>query len=155
MQIVLFRQKSVGRNYNNRIQACLWQRLVSRRSKLCIICRRFYWNTHNRKCFRCHWATKNSFLWSFHCNGIVLFAPCSIRCHWSCYYSIFSWTSLLASLWVRSGIHGPPGPGTDESESVRDFQNFVGPGPVRSQNLNSGPWFLKFSWSWSQLVRDF
>ena len=29
-----------------------------------------------------------------------------------------------------TGIHGPEGPGTDRSESVRDFQNFVGPGLV-------------------------
>ena len=43
-----------------------------------------------------------------------------------------------------SGIHGPPSPETDRSESVRDFQNFVGPGPVRSQALKR----------FSVLVRD-
>ena len=34
-----------------------------------------------------------------------------------------------------AGIHGRPGPGTDRSESVRDFQNFDGPGSVQSQAL--------------------
>jgi len=48
---------------------------------------------------------------------------------------------------VWSGIHGPPGLGTDRSESVGDFQNFVDPGPVRSQ-------VLKFSRSWSGSVPD-
>ena len=50
---------------------------------------------------------------------------------------------------IRPGIRGPPSPGTYRSESVRDFQNFVGsglvsgfetfpgPGPVLSQVLNS------------------
>ena len=28
-----------------------------------------------------------------------------------------------------------PDPGTDRSESVRDFQNFVGPGPVRDLEI--------------------
>ena len=36
---------------------------------------------------------------------------------------------------LETGIHGPPGPGTDRSESVPDFQNFSGPGPV----LGTGP----------------
>ena len=31
------------------------------------------------------------------------------------------------------GIHGPPGPGTDRSDTVRDFQNFVCPHSVRSE----------------------
>ena len=69
---------------------------------------------------------------------------------------------------IRPGIHGPPGPGTYRSESVRDFQNFVGPGPVpgfeiflgsgpswsgiskiASVMVRAGPGFLKFSRSWS------
>ena len=37
------------------------------------------------------------------------------------------------------GIHGPPGPGTDGSESVRDFPNFVGPGPVPGFEIFLGP----------------
>ena len=36
---------------------------------------------------------------------------------------------------LKSGINGPPDPGTDRSESVRNFQKFVGPGPVRSRVL--------------------
>ena len=44
----------------------------------------------------------------------------------------------------KAGIHGPPGPGTDRSEPVRDFRNFVGPGPVPGfeiflKPLGSGP----------------
>ena len=35
--------------------------------------------------------------------------------------------------WSRTGIHGPPDPGTDRSDLVRDFLNFVGPGPARSE----------------------
>ena len=31
--------------------------------------------------------------------------------------------------WGWPGIHGPPGPGTDRSESVRDLEFFLGPGP--------------------------
>ena len=27
---------------------------------------------------------------------------------------------------LQAGIHGQPGPGTDRSKLVRDFQNFVG-----------------------------
>ena len=42
------------------------------------------------------------------------------------------WLSTSVVLQLQ-GIHGPPGPGTDRSESVRDFQNFVGPGSVRDQ----------------------
>ena len=37
------------------------------------------------------------------------------------------------------GIHGPPGPVTNRSDSVRDFQNFVGPGPVRDLEIFLGP----------------
>ena len=61
-----------------------------------------------------------------------------------------------------SGIHGPRGPGTDRSESVRDFQNFGGPGPVWSRVLKFfsvlvpfGPKFRNFSWSWSGSVPSF
>ena len=38
-----------------------------------------------------------------------------------------------------SGIHRPPGPGTDRSESVQDSHNFVGPGPVRNLEIVLGP----------------
>ena len=55
--------------------------------------------------------------------------------------------------YLGPGIYGQPGPGTDRSESVRDFQNFVGPGSVRSEILKffwvlvrSGPRFSKFCW---------
>ena len=37
----------------------------------------------------------------------------------------------IAKLRGWSGIHGRPGPGTDRSESVRDFPIFLGPGPVQ------------------------
>ena len=76
--------------------------------------------------------------------------------------------------YLNPGIQGPPGPGTDRSELVRDFQHFVGPGPLRdfsnfpgpgpiwsgisktiSVLVQAGPGFLKFSGSWSELVRDF
>ena len=40
---------------------------------------------------------------------------------------------------MGSGIHGPPGPGTDPSESIRDFQNFVGPDPSRLLEFFLGP----------------
>ena len=44
---------------------------------------------------------------------------------------------------LEPGIHRPPGPGTDRSELVKDFQIFVGPrflifsplGPVRDQSV--------------------
>ena len=41
--------------------------------------------------------------------------------------------TFLVALSVQggTGIHGPPWTGTDRSESVRDVQDFVGPGPVR------------------------
>ena len=72
----------------------------------------------------------------------------------------------------QPGIHGPPGPGNDRSESVRDFQIFVGPvrdleiflgpGPswsgiskIVSVLVPAGPEFLKFSRSWSELVLEF
>ena len=45
---------------------------------------------------------------------------------------------------------------------VRDFPNFVGPGPVRSEIfqillvlVRFGPRFSKFCWSWSGSVPDF
>ena len=48
------------------------------------------------------------------------------------------------------------------SGSVRDFQNFVGPGPVRSEIfkillvlVRFGPRFSKFCWSWSGPVQNF
>ena len=37
----------------------------------------------------------------------------------------------MAARMFRPGIHGPPGPVTDRSELVIDFQKFVRPGPVR------------------------
>ena len=57
---------------------------------------------------------------------------------------------------LKPGIHGPSGPGTNRSDLVRDFlnfigtgptdqdfPNFVGPGPVRSEisefSFGSGP----------------
>ena len=55
-----------------------------------------------------------------------------------------------------TGIHGPPWTGTDRSESVRDVQDFVGPGPVRYLEifLDPGPvrsqdskFFLVLVWS--------
>ena len=46
-----------------------------------------------------------------------------------------------------TGIHGPPWTGTDRSESVRDVQDFVGPGPVR--------YLENFSCSWSGSVPGF
>ena len=57
-----------------------------------------------------------------------------------------------ASLASPAGIHGPPDPGTDRSESVQDFQNFVGPGPVPSFEIFSvlvrfGPRYRIFSWT--------
>ena len=39
------------------------------------------------------------------------------------------------SISSQAGIHGPAGPGTDRPDLVRDFLNFVGPGPA-----GSGPW---------------
>ena len=52
------------------------------------------------------------------------------------------------SLSLVTGIHGPPGPGTDQFELVRDLQIFLGPGPVRSEGstfllvpVRSGPRF--------------
>ena len=44
---------------------------------------------------------------------------------------------------IRAGIHQPPGPRTDRSVLVRDFRNFVGPGPswsLISQFFGPGPW---------------
>ena len=35
-----------------------------------------------------------------------------------------------AKVKLPSGINGRPGPGTDQSDLVRDFLNFVGPGPL-------------------------
>ena len=62
---------------------------------------------------------------------------------------------------IGAGIHGPPGPGTDRSDLVRDFLNFIGPGPVRTEIfefflvlVRSGPRFSNFSWSWSGSVRE-
>ena len=51
-------------------------------------------------------------------------------------------------------IYGLPGPETSRSESVRDFQIFVGPGPVRdleflSVLVRAGTGFLKFFRFWS------
>ena len=40
---------------------------------------------------------------------------------------------------TQPGIHGPPCPVTDRSESARDFQNFVGLGPVRDLEIFIGP----------------
>ena len=39
----------------------------------------------------------------------------------------------------RSGIHVPPGPRTDRSESVRDFQNLIHPGSVPGFEIFLGP----------------
>ena len=41
---------------------------------------------------------------------------------------------------LKSGIRGPPVPGTDRSDSVRDLEIFLGPGSVRSE-------ISKFCWS--------
>ena len=49
----------------------------------------------------------------------------------------------MAARMFRPGIHGPPGPVTDQSELVLDFQKFVRPGPVHD---------LKKMF-WSYLVR--
>ena len=59
-------------------------------------------------------------------------------------------------------IHGLSGPATDRSNLVRDFLNFAGPGPVRSEIskfflvlVRFGPRISKFSWSWFGSVREF
>ena len=101
LPIVLFRHESLGRNYHNWVRPCLRERLVSRHSKLCFICRSFHWNTHHWKRLRCYWATENSFLRSHHCNGPILFASRCNWCYWSCCDSIFPRTTLLASLRVK------------------------------------------------------
>ena len=36
---------------------------------------------------------------------------------------------------LRFLVYEPPDPGTDQSESKRDFENFVGPGPVRDLEI--------------------
>ena len=36
---------------------------------------------------------------------------------------------ISPDIYPQSGIHGPPGPRTDQSDLVLDFLNFVGPGP--------------------------
>ena len=98
------------------------------------------------------------------------------------------WISY-SKVFPKPGIHEPPGPRTDRSDlvldfliflvlvrfgprffkfcwswsgSVRDFLNFVGSGPVRSEIfqillvlVRFGPRFSKFCWSWSGSVRDF
>ena len=46
------------------------------------------------------------------------------------------------------GIHGPPGPGTNRYDLVRDFPNLAAPGPIRPEDPN-------FSWSRSGSVQDF
>ena len=51
---------------------------------------------------------------------------------------------------MNPGIHGPPRTGTDRSESVRDFQNFSGPGPVRGPT-GFGPWIP----GWTGILRHF
>ena len=55
---------------------------------------------------------------------------------------------------IVAGIHGPSGQGTDRSGSVRDFQNFSGPGPVLGFEIlpGPGPWIpalVRGSRSWS------
>ena len=45
-------------------------------------------------------------------------------------------------------IYGPPGPGTDWSEPVRDIQDFVGPGSIRSE-------ILEFFWVLVRSVQGF
>ena len=52
-------------------------------------------------------------------------------------------SSQLFLLSFSSGMHGPPGPGTDRSESIRDFQNFGGPGAVRDLEIFLGPGALR------------
>ena len=64
------------------------------------------------------------------------FEPCS----WDPAFIIsrtfpFPFTILDKNFQCRSGIRESPAPGTDRSELVRDFQNFVGPGSDRSQAL--------------------
>ena len=61
---------------------------------------------------------------------------------------------------MGAGIHGPPGPRTSRSSSVRQFKKIPGPRPVRSADrkifsvrVRSGPRILKFSWSASGPVR--
>ena len=49
---------------------------------------------------------------------------------------IVEWNIVLKPY---TGSHGPPGPGSDRNESVRDFQNFVGPGPIRYLEIFRGP----------------
>ena len=64
-------------------------------------------------------------------------------------------TTLVLTPRVQSWIHGPSDPGTDRSDLVRDFLNFVGPDPVRFKIfqillvlIRVGPGFLKIFWSW-------
>ena len=45
----------------------------------------------------------------------------------------------MVSIICRPGIHGPSSPVTDRSELVRDFQFFLGPGPVRRLKFFAGP----------------
>ena len=41
---------------------------------------------------------------------------------------------MCVNLWPE--VNGPLGPATDRSELVRDFQNFVAPGPIQSEIFN-------------------
>ena len=69
--------------------------------------------------------------------------------------------SALQTLF-QAGIHGPPDPGTDQSDLNRDFLNFLGPGPVRDFQIFLGPGavrdFLNFVGPgsvWSQISQIF
>ena len=46
---------------------------------------------------------------------------------------------MVFKVLLKSGFHGPPGPGADRSESVQDFQIFVGPCPVRDLISDRSP----------------
>ena len=61
---------------------------------------------------------------------------------------------------VGTGIYGPSGWGTDRSDLFGDFQNFVGPGPVRHFRIFLSPSPVPSGSSnvmvdWSVLVRGF
>ena len=63
------------------------------------------------------------------------------------------WTYFFLTLTFCAGIHEPSGPGTDRTDLVRDFLNFIGPGPVQFEIFQIvlvlswvGPKFPNFFW---------
>ena len=72
----------------------------------------------------------------------------SAKILWLIWKSWLGSNQMMDSVWSWVRIHGPSGPGTDRSESVRDFQNFVGSGPVR---YHIWKFFLVLVWSGSRV----